>query len=326
MNIWKQLPNATKIYLVLLVYLVVLLCGLIVFRQTKNSSEVFSLKGIFSRENQVASLTQTIETGPQVTTTLQFSENAAWLRAKTNVQIFDGPGEGFTGIAWLEDDQTAAVVGVNEDKTWWVVEVPYFAEGRGWVPNELVEVNNGENVPIVGADMGKPVGSSEAEDFPIAKAIANINIRSGPDLRYQKIGTLEIDQTAKILGASADNYWFLIVVPGTDDIQGWISRDYVIAQNEDKIPVVGSDPGFQSTLQPGSAFLTSTATVNVRAGPSLTFAVIGQLNEGQIAEIVGKTEDGIWWAIKFPGADNQRGWVAAAYVNAQNTADVPVIK
>jgi uncharacterized protein YraI len=189
-----------------------------------------------------------------------------------------------------------------------------------------VEVNNTADVPVVGSGENPIAGGATPENLPMVKAIANVNVRSGPDLRYQKIATLEIDANAEIVGVSADNFWWLIKVPGTENLQGWISSDYVIAQNADDVPVVGTQTGFQATLGPGSAFLTAAATVNVRAGPDVTFAVVGQLNPGELAEIVGKTEDGIWWAINFPGVADNQGWVAAAYVEAQNTQNVPVIK
>ncbi len=67
-------------------------------------------------------------------------------------------------------------------------------------------------------------------------------------------------------------------------------------------------------------------TVNVRAGPDVTYAVVGQLNQGQLAEVIGVTRDGLWWAIKYPAAEGGEGWVAAAYVKTENTGSVPVVK
>jgi uncharacterized protein YraI len=78
--------------------------------------------------------------------------------------------------------------------------------------------------------------------------------------------------------------------------------------------------------QPGKPFLTAVWNVNIRAGPGTEYAVVGTLNQGASAEIVGISADGLWWAILYDGTQNGRGWVAAAYVQANNTANVPVLK
>jgi len=326
MNYWKQLPGATKIYAVIFVYLGLVLLGLVLFRELSAGPD-----GLRSRRSaaKTATIAATLLPDDALTTgepTRTLRPGAVWLRARTNLRVYDGPGEEYPGLAWLEDDQKAEVVGTNEERTWWVIELPYFSSGRGWVSGELVEISNSANVPIVPENFTFGANGTETSPGATAKAIANINIRSGPDLKYQKIGTLENGQTAEILGTSGDQYWFLIRIPGTGNVQGWVSRDYVIAQNADKIPVVGADTTFQATIAPGAPFLTAQATVNVRAGPDVTFAVIGQLQQGELAEIVGKTADGIWLAIRFPGAENQRAWVAAAYVQAKNVEKAPVLK
>lgn len=326
MNFWKQLPNATRIYLIILLYLVLVFCGLFYYRRTLTSQEKFNFLGFLSRDRQTTETLLSSESPGEVGATETLSETTPWLRARTNIRVHDGPGVNYAEIAWLEDNQTAVIVGTNPDQTWWMIEMPYFASGRGWVSGEEVEVTNPDQAPVVGADGSLLGANATTEPAAIARAIANVNIRSGPDLRFQKLGTLELEQTAEIIGMSADGYWYLIKIPGTENIQGWISRDYVVVQNSDNIPIVGTDVDVQSTLGPGAAFLISGTRINVRAGPDITYAVIGQLEENQVAEIIGKSEDGLWWAIRYQGAENERGWVAAAYVDAKNASNVPVVR
>ncbi len=52
---------------------------------------------------------------------------------------------------------------------------------------------------------------------------------------------------------------------------------------------------------------TSTDTLNIRSGPGLQYAVLGQLKEGDPITIIGKSADGLWWQF-------DRGWVSATYV------------
>jgi len=325
MNFWKQVPNATKIYLVILIYLLFLLSGLVILRQSRDTEGTSWLSRLLSRKedpNMVSSMpnAETIQPTPT------YPADKAWLRARTNTRIYEGPGAEYPEIAWLENDQTSEIVGVSPDGAWWAISLQYFSRGLGWVSNQEVEVNNSLNTPVLGPDGALAVTQTAPASLAKARAIANINIRSGPDLKYKKIGTLEIDQSATIIGVSTDRFWWLIKVPGSENVQGWVARDYVIVQNAEDVPIVGSESSFVSTLSPSSPYLIAKAPLNVRAGPDVTFALIGQLNQGQLAEIIGKTEDGIWWAIRYPGGENDQGWVAAAYSEAQNAEDVPVIK
>ena len=71
--------------------------------------------------------------------------------------------------------------------------------------------------------------------------------------------------------------------------------------------------------------VTAPAGVNVRTGPGTEYAIIGMASQGAEGEIVGKSEDGQWWVAVAPDAPNEYGWVSAAYVDATNADNVPVI-
>jgi hypothetical protein len=141
---------------------------------------------------------------------------------------------------------------------------------------------------------------------------------------------LNNSQEAEIIGISPDRLWWAIRLPGEPDRTGWVAKDYIIARNEDNVPVLGlesqAEGGSVTSPQPGKAFLTAAWTVNIRAGPGKEYAIVGTLQQGQTAEIIGRSEDAIWWAIKFDSPEGERGWVAAAYAEAENAQNVPVLK
>jgi uncharacterized protein YraI len=88
-------------------------------------------------------------------------------------------------------------------------------------------------------------------------------------------------------------------------------------------PILTATP----TPPPAQAHLTVTAgALNVRSGPGTHYGVIGLLENGQTAEITGRSPDSQWWQISFPGVTDGHGWVAARYVEAAFTADVPVVQ
>jgi hypothetical protein len=70
-----------------------------------------------------------------------------------------------------------------------------------------------------------------------------------------------------------------------------------------------------ATPEPKPEVVVSNPRVNVRNGPGESFAVLGQVLQGQRLEIVGRDEGREWWQICcFEG---QTGWVAGEVVRAE---------
>jgi PKD repeat protein len=78
--------------------------------------------------------------------------------------------------------------------------------------------------------------------------------------------------------------------------------------------------------QPETATATALTDLNVRGGPGVNYLVLGVLQAGQSADITGISRDGAWWQIRFSGVADGRGWLAAQYVDAQHTDNVPVVQ
>ena len=70
---------------------------------------------------------------------------------------------------------------------------------------------------------------------------------------------------------------------------------------------------------------TTTTAVNVRSGPGENYTIFGVLQAGSVAEVVGKSEDNLWWALNMPVSATGKGWVSAQYVTASNADGVPVM-
>jgi len=70
---------------------------------------------------------------------------------------------------------------------------------------------------------------------------------------------------------------------------------------------------------------TAKVDTNVFAGPSPTNSILGVLQQGQSARILGVSPDGIWWNVAFPSVGEGNGWVPDAAVVTQNVGNVPVI-
>jgi uncharacterized protein YraI len=76
----------------------------------------------------------------------------------------------------------------------------------------------------------------------------------------------------------------------------------------------------------GGPSLTITSdSANIRSGPGTEYDIIGQLQNGAVASVRGKSPDGIWWQIAYTSAPDGVGWVRGDLVQANDAAaSVPV--
>ena len=67
--------------------------------------------------------------------------------------------------------------------------------------------------------------------------------------------------------------------------------------------------------------------VNCRYGPSTAYAVVGGLEVGGQAEIVGKNIDVTWWVVKNPSDPSTNCWLSASLIDAVgNLEGLPVVE
>jgi heat shock protein HslJ/uncharacterized protein YraI len=100
------------------------------------------------------------------------------------------------------------------------------------------------------------------------------------------------------------------------------SIEYTGASTSEPIPtVVAPTPAPQTP----SGQVTAPAGVNIRTGPSTAFPVVGLAPFNTTLAITGRSADGQWWVTPVQGAPNNQGWVSASWVQAFNTANVPVV-
>jgi uncharacterized protein YraI len=332
MNVWKQIPGTTRVYLVVLVYLLVMFLILIFTRLTLATPDGFSLLHLLARNGDNA--TATAVANSSLTATARnvstFPSGTPWLRATGVVRIYDGPGSEYDSIAVLELDQSAEILGASPDHRWWAIRIPYLENGQGWVPADQVTAQNADNVSVLMLGDVTPTVQNLSNGVPTVLAADNVNIRSGPDMIFSKVGMLRSGQAAEVVGISEDGLWWAIKLPGEETTPGWVAKDYVTPSFTEDVPIVKLGgvalEMIPPTPAPEAPSLTANYAVNIRAGPGVEYAVVAQLGQGQIAEVVGVSSDGLWIAINLPSQKNGRGWVAGAYVRLTNASDVPILK
>lgn len=57
--------------------------------------------------------------------------------------------------------------------------------------------------------------------------------------------------------------------------------------------------------------LTALVVLNARSGPGIEYQVVGQLNQGQSTQVIGRNPEGTWWQIAYPSGSSGSAWVSA---------------
>jgi uncharacterized protein YraI len=173
-----------------------------------------------------------------------------------------------------------------------------------------------------------------APGTPMLTALDAINVRSGPSINFPSYGVAPKGSQGVALGISEDQGWWLVKVNRTDLVpegQGWVSAQYVSAENTDGLPVIPSpeEPPIVDVPPPDPNGPRATAldAINVRSGPGINYASYGIAPKGSQGTVIGVSEDGDWWVVKLPTsfAGVGQGWVSDDWVLAENAQDVPVI-
>ncbi|MBO8163878.1 MAG: SH3 domain-containing protein [Brevibacillus sp.] len=157
--------------------------------------------------------------------------------------------------------------------------------------------------------LGSLVSAAPAWAVGTAKVqvtVDKLNVRSGPGLDHAVISSVTANTTLPVL--SEQESWTQVQLP--DGSRGWVASWLV-------------KPAADET----ASYIESTVTnLNVRSGPSETFAVIGQIQPGKAYPVVSK--NGQWVQIKR--SDTETGWVAgwlvkeaAAPASAPQPVDSP---
>lgn len=185
---------------------------------------------------------------------------------------------------------------------------PLLLSGQNWTPGSTVLVHlNPYNVPPV-------------YNFAVNSAIVDADGRfsltltapSGADWPAPGLVRITARSTSSDFGADAI-FSLLESAPQPE-----------VTPSPTLVPTLAPPAGPTATPAPGQPQLTAAADLNIRSGPGTAYSILGLLKAGQTAVITGVSADGRWWQIEFSGVENGRGWVAAQFVSAQNSGNVPV--
>jgi uncharacterized protein YgiM (DUF1202 family) len=139
------------------------------------------------------------------------------------------------------------------------------------------------------------------------------------DPRWMGQGTIQILAQAEDSSLSAQAFLTVVSLPEQPTATSTPSPTPASATNTPTAVVQTPTP----TPLPAPAQLTANTNLNVRSGPGANYPIIAVLQNGQTAEITGRSYDSGWWQIRVAG---EYGWVSAQYVTTQNVANVPLVQ
>lgn len=130
----------------------------------------------------------------------------------------------------------------------------------------------------------------------------NVNMRTDNSIYGDLIYEIEENEALRRILSCSDN-WDLVVYKNKI---GFICRDYIVDVSE---------PIDDLKIEHQEGYITAITGVNLRLGPSTEDKIIGGLSTNDIAEVLGKTDDG-WYLVLYNG---KIGYVSANYVQYQDT-------
>jgi heat shock protein HslJ/uncharacterized protein YraI len=226
-----------------------------------------------------------------------------------SLTIVGMPGSGIEGNLWQlvarSDGTTEEPLGDTESYT-----IAYFNNGQF---SFQADCNQGQGVYAVSGGM---VGTIGMELGPITLAECGAGSYS-----TEMVQTLQAAQDFKI--RPGGNVLELVKPAGGGSL---------LFRNVGPADAAPPDSGDSGVDLPdpgaGQAYgrVTAPDGIFIRTGPGTSFDTIGTAPFGEEGPIIGKSADGQWWAVEVPGAENNTGWVSAAFVEAFNVENVPVIQ
>jgi uncharacterized protein YraI len=148
-----------------------------------------------------------------------------------------------------------------------------------------------------------------------------VNVRAEPSTGSNVLGIIPANSKVQITGKDPGGNWWQILYPQGQEGKGWVTTQYVATSNGTSVPVVG---GSADAPNSGSTAVLQQQ-LNVRSGPGTGFNSLGTLNARDVVRLTGKDANSTWLQIEFQAGPEGKGWINAAFVQAQGVDNLPII-
>lgn len=170
-------------------------------------------------------------------------------------------------LGQINRGQSVTVIGKSADGQWVQVSFAASPSGSGWVFAQVATITGDlGSVPVTGGQTTPAPSAAVQLQPPFVRLKPDqpfANVRSGPDVGFQRLGQLDTTQpAARVKGKNAAATWWQIEFPGAPDNTAWVFGQLVdLIGDFNAVPVVQSPPA------PGSQAPTPTPPAPPTATP-----------------------------------------------------------
>ena len=202
--------------------------------------------------------------------------------------MLKGPATSYTKITTLKKGTSVTII-AKSSNGWYKIK---YKNGYGYVSSQYITLNN-----------TKP-SIQETSYSATGTVTSNLNVRKGPNTTYNKVGYLEKNRKVTIVAKTSNNWYKIKFNSG----YAYVSSQYInISNNIDEE---------NETIYYATG--VTTDSLNVRKGPSTTYAKVGSLKKNSEVVIVSKTSNN-WYKILF---DYGFAYVSGQYINITEVGDL----
>ena len=151
-----------------------------------------------------------------------------------------------------------------------------------------------------------------------------LNVRAEPSTASEILGILPANSNVQIVGKDPGENWWQILYPEAgagNDGKGWVTAQYVSTAVKPQVPVIGGSGA--NPENPNVAVIQEQ--LNVRSGPGTSFNSLGTLNPQDVVALTGKDSNGAWLQIEYSAGPEGKGWINAAFAQAQGVESLPIV-
>ena len=196
----------------------------------------------------------------------------------TNLNVRKGPSLSFSVTDQIQPETKYPVLDIEGD---WV-KIQLNSEKQGWVAKWLVTIAE-----------DNPSDQTLNKDF--VTILADIlNVRTGPSIDYEKIGTVKKDEKVEVV--DINNGWYKIKYK---EGFGWIAGEFAGKPETNDQETDNSDE---------NQVIVNTDILNLRKGPGLEYEITGKLYKNDL--LIVHQSSGEWLYITKEDSPELKGWIA----------------
>ena len=232
-----------------------------------------------NRKYIMAGMLSTALVVPMSDVTNSYADDTRIITGRVNFRT--GPGNEYSSMGKIEKGET----------------VTYLGTSGGWIK---IEYNS--KTGYVYKDYISEVDSSSSTNIKYVNTSAGLNVRKGPSTSYAKITTLANGTKVNVISTS--NGWAQIT---SGSITGYVSEQYLSSN----APNGGNTSNNESNETSIIKYVNTSAGLNVRKGPSTSYAKIATLAHG--TKVTVKSTSNGWSQIT---SENITGYVSDQYLSS----------